>query len=142
MKWPNDLVLPSGVIPGEARSLQLNKLAGILVEARWSGDYLLWVAIGVGVSGVGGDIMFLEATRMPGKGSLQVTGQLGDVMKESAQIALSSVRALAPELGIDEEQFENRAFHLHVPAGAIPRTARAQGSRWPRRSRRSSPAGR
>ena len=59
------------------------------------------VAIGVGVSSVGGDIMFLEATRMPGKGSLQVTGQLGDVMKESAHAALSFVRSRAADLKID-----------------------------------------
>jgi ATP-dependent Lon protease len=78
------------------------------------------VAIGVGVTGFGGDIMFIEATRMPGKGSLTVTGQLGDVMKESAQAALSFVRSRAESLKIDPDFFREADLHIHVPAGAIP----------------------
>jgi ATP-dependent Lon protease len=85
------------------------------------------VAIGVGVSGVGGDIMFLEATRMPGKGSLQVTGQLGDVMKESAHAALSFVRSRATDLKIDPEFFQNSDIHIHVPAGAVPKDGPSAG---------------
>ena len=85
------------------------------------------VAIGVGVSGVGGDIMFLEATRMPGKGSLQVTGQLGDVMKESAHAALSFVRSRASDLKIDPEFFQNSDIHIHVPAGAVPKDGPSAG---------------
>jgi ATP-dependent Lon protease len=85
------------------------------------------VAIGVGVSGVGGDIMFLEATRMPGKGSLQVTGQLGDVMKESAHAALSFVRSRAADLKIDPEFFQNSDIHIHVPAGAVPKDGPSAG---------------
>jgi len=85
------------------------------------------VAIGVGVSGVGGDIMFLEATRMPGKGSLQVTGQLGDVMKESAHAALSFVRSRAADLKIDPDFFQNSDIHIHVPAGAVPKDGPSAG---------------
>jgi len=85
------------------------------------------VAIGVGVSGVGGDIMFLEATRMPGKGSLQVTGQLGEVMKESAHAALSFVRSRASDLKIDPEFFQNSDIHIHVPAGAVPKDGPSAG---------------
>ncbi|MGH2615483.1 MAG: endopeptidase La [Thermomicrobiales bacterium] len=86
------------------------------------------VAIGVGVSGVGGDIMFLEASRMPGKGSLTVTGQLGDVMKESATAAMSFVRSRAKDLGIDQDFFKESDIHLHVPAGAIPKDGPSAGT--------------
>jgi len=85
------------------------------------------VAIGVAVSGVGGDIMFVEATRMTGKGSMLVTGQLGDVMKESAQAALSFVRSRASELGIDPDFYQKSDLHLHVPAGAIPKDGPSAG---------------
>jgi ATP-dependent Lon protease len=86
------------------------------------------VAIGVGVSGVGGDIMFIEASRMPGKGSLTVTGQLGDVMKESATAAMSFVRSRASDLGIDQDFFKESDVHLHVPAGAIPKDGPSAGT--------------
>jgi ATP-dependent Lon protease len=86
------------------------------------------VAIGVGVSGVGGDIMFIEASRMPGKGSLTVTGQLGDVMKESATAAMSFVRSRATDLGIDADFFKESDVHLHVPAGAIPKDGPSAGT--------------
>src|SRR5271154_4013070 len=80
------------------------------------------VATGLAVTGTGGDVLFIEATAMKGgKGGLVLTGQLGDVMKESAQIALSYVRGHAEELGIDEHAFEDKEFHVHVPAGAIPK---------------------
>ena len=85
------------------------------------------VAIGVGVTGVGGDIMFLEATRMPGKGSMTVTGQLGDVMRESAQAALSFVRSRAKDLGLDPDFYQASDLHLHVPAGAIPKDGPSAG---------------
>ncbi|HEV2108436.1 MAG TPA: endopeptidase La [Thermomicrobiales bacterium] len=85
------------------------------------------VAIGVGVTSVGGDIMFIEATRMPGKGSMTVTGQLGDVMRESAQAALSLVRARARELGIEPDFYERSDIHIHVPAGAIPKDGPSAG---------------
>jgi ATP-dependent Lon protease len=85
------------------------------------------VATGLAATAVGGDVLFIEATSHKDGDKLVLTGQLGDVMKESAQIALSSVRALAPTLGIDEELFEKRAFHVHVPAGAIPKDGPSAG---------------
>ena len=85
------------------------------------------VATGLSVTGAGGDVLFIEATSMKGKESLVLTGQLGDVMKESARIALSYVRGHAAELGIDEDAFEGREFHVHVPAGAIPKDGPSAG---------------
>jgi ATP-dependent Lon protease len=85
------------------------------------------VATGLAVTGAGGDVLFVEATAMPGKPGLTLTGQLGDVMKESAQIALSYVRGHAAELGVDAGRFEDRSFHVHVPAGAIPKDGPSAG---------------
>jgi ATP-dependent Lon protease len=85
------------------------------------------VATGLAVTGAGGDVLFVEATRMQGKPGLTLTGQLGDVMKESAQIALSYVRGHAAELEIDASAFEDHAFHVHVPAGAIPKDGPSAG---------------
>jgi ATP-dependent Lon protease len=85
------------------------------------------VSTGLAVTGTGGDVLFIEATRMPGKDGLTLTGQLGDVMKESARIALSFVRSHADELGIDRSDFENNEFHVHVPAGAIPKDGPSAG---------------
>jgi ATP-dependent Lon protease len=85
------------------------------------------VATGLAVTGTGGDVLFVEATSMKGKDGLVLTGQLGDVMKESARIALSYVRSHADELGIDGETFDDRSFHLHVPAGAIPKDGPSAG---------------
>ena len=84
------------------------------------------VATGLAVTGAGGDVLFIEATRMEGEPGLTLTGQLGDVMKESAQIALSYVKAHAEELGIDPSTLEDR-IHLHVPAGAIPKDGPSAG---------------
>jgi ATP-dependent Lon protease len=85
------------------------------------------VATGLAVTGAGGDVLFIEATAMQGKPGLTLTGQLGDVMKESAQIALSYIRGHATELGIDPVQFDERSFHVHVPAGAIPKDGPSAG---------------
>src|ERR1700689_4684132 len=85
------------------------------------------VATGLAVTGAGGDGLFIEATAMQGEPGLTLTGQLGDVMKESAQIALSYVRGHADELGIDPHRFEDRSFHVHVPAGAIPKDGPSAG---------------
>jgi len=85
------------------------------------------VATGLAVTGVGGDVLFVEANTMKGKGGLTLTGQLGDVMKESARIALTYVRAHAAELGLDEDAFDEREFHVHVPAGAIPKDGPSAG---------------
>jgi ATP-dependent Lon protease len=85
------------------------------------------VATGLSVTGAGGDVLFIEATSMKGKDGLVLTGQLGDVMKESARIALSYVRGHADKLGIDEDAFDGREFHVHVPAGAIPKDGPSAG---------------
>jgi ATP-dependent Lon protease len=88
------------------------------------------VATGLAVTGAGGDVLFVEATTMRSHGSaagLVLTGQLGDVMKESAKIALSYVRGHAHELGIAEDAFEEHEFHIHVPAGAIPKDGPSAG---------------
>ncbi|HST39181.1 MAG TPA: endopeptidase La, partial [Conexibacter sp.] len=86
------------------------------------------VATGLAVTGTGGDVLFVEAVRMPGRDGLVLTGQLGDVMKESARIALSYVRGHASELGIDEHVFDDHGqFHVHVPAGAIPKDGPSAG---------------
>ena len=79
------------------------------------------VATGLAATATGGDVLFIEATSHQNGDKLVLTGQLGEVMKESAQIALSSVRSLATRLGIDEDAFDDRSFHVHVPAGAIPK---------------------
>ena len=85
------------------------------------------IATGLAVTAVGGDILFIEATRMKGKGELTLTGQLGDVMRESAQIAHSYVRSKASQLGIEPGLFEKLDVHLHVPAGAIPKDGPSAG---------------
>jgi ATP-dependent Lon protease len=85
------------------------------------------VSTGLAVTGTGGDVLFVEATRMDGGKGFTLTGQLGDVMKESARIALSYVRAHAEELGAGPDAFDEREFHIHVPAGAIPKDGPSAG---------------
>jgi len=85
------------------------------------------VATGLAVTGAGGDVLFVEAASMAGKGGLTLTGQLGDVMKESARIALTYVQSHASALGIDAGSFDGREFHVHVPAGAIPKDGPSAG---------------
>jgi len=85
------------------------------------------IATGLAVTPVGGDILYIEASRMPGKGRLRLTGQLGDVMKESVEIAFSYVRSKATSLGIDPEVFETSDVHVHVPAGALPKDGPSAG---------------
>jgi len=85
------------------------------------------VATGLAWTPVGGDILFIEATRIPGSGRLILTGQLGDVMKESAQAALSIVKNRAAALGVDASRFEKSDIHVHVPAGAIPKDGPSAG---------------
>jgi ATP-dependent Lon protease len=85
------------------------------------------IATGLAVTGTGGDVLFIEAASMPGEQGLTLTGQLGDVMKESAQIALSYVRSHAADLGIDSAAFQGQHFHVHVPAGAVPKDGPSAG---------------
>ncbi len=85
------------------------------------------VATGMAWTRVGGDLLFIEATKMPGKGKMRLTGQLGDVMKESAQIALSLVEANAERLGIERKAFEEWDIHVHFPAGAVPKDGPSAG---------------
>jgi len=85
------------------------------------------VATGLAWTPVGGDVLFVEATKMKGKGNLIITGQLGDVMEESVRIAFSWVQSNAEALGIDPEVFESHNFHIHVPAGAIPKDGPSAG---------------
>src|SRR5205807_3503741 len=85
------------------------------------------VATGLAWTPVGGDILFIEATRIPGTGKLILTGQLGEVMRESAQAALSIVKNRAASFGIDANRFEKSDIHVHVPAGAIPKDGPSAG---------------
>jgi len=85
------------------------------------------VATGLAWTPFGGDILFIESSRMPGKGRVEITGQLGDVMKESAKAALSYVRSHAEQLGVDVEALERLDLHIHVPAGAVPKDGPSAG---------------
>lgn len=85
------------------------------------------IATGLAVTSVGGDILFIEATRMKGRSKLRLTGQLGDVMRESAELAFSYVKSKARELGISPDEFESEEVHVHVPAGAIPKDGPSAG---------------
>ncbi len=107
-------------------------LAGILGAPKFESETAMrlsvpGVATGLAWTPVGGDILFIEATRIPGSGRLILTGQLGDVMKESAQAALSIVKNRAAALGIDPARFEKHDIHVHVPAGAIPKDGPSAG---------------
>jgi len=85
------------------------------------------VATGLAWTPVGGDILFIETSRMRGKGRVEITGQLGDVMKESAKAALSYVKSHAEELGVDVARMEEEDLHIHVPAGAVPKDGPSAG---------------
>jgi len=85
------------------------------------------IATGLAWTSVGGDILFIEASKMKGKGNLQLSGSLGDVMKESVAVARSYIRAQASELGIDDRVFENSDIHIHVPSGGIPKDGPSAG---------------
>jgi ATP-dependent Lon protease len=112
--------------------IQLDDLAEILGPPRFEGEVAMrtsipGVATGLAWTPVGGDILFIEATRFPGSGRLILTGQLGEVMRESAQAALSLVKARASSLGLDPATFEKSDIHVHVPAGAIPKDGPSAG---------------
>ncbi|WP_394754402.1 endopeptidase La [Crenothrix sp.] len=108
------------------------QIPGLLGAKKFDSDVAMrtslpGVATGLAWTPVGGDILFIEATRIPGKGNLILTGQLGNVMKESAQAALSLVKSRAQALGINPEVFEKNDIHVHVPAGAIPKDGPSAG---------------
>jgi ATP-dependent Lon protease len=116
----------------QAMKIGAGDLAAILGPLRFEADVAMrsavpGVATGLAWTPVGGDILFIEAARMPGSGKLILTGQLGDVMKESAQAALSLVKAHSPQLGIAPEVLEKSDIHVHVPAGATPKDGPSAG---------------
>ena len=113
-------------------AVDVNDLPAILGPRKFESELALrtslpGVATGLAWTPVGGDILFIETSRAPGSGKLILTGQLGDVMKESAQAALSLVKARAERLGIAAKVFEENDIHLHVPAGAIPKDGPSAG---------------
>jgi ATP-dependent Lon protease len=117
----------SGPIP-----IGINDLPVVLGPAQFDSEVAMrtsipGVATGLAWTPVGGDILFIEATRMPGGGRLILTGQLGEVMRESAQAALSIVKNRATDFGIDAARFEKTDIHVHVPAGAIPKDGPSAG---------------
>ena len=87
------------------------------------------VAVGLAWTPAGGDILFIEANKMKGKGGFTMTGQIGQVMQESMQAALTWVRSNARRLGLDEDFFKDHDIHIHVPAGAIPKDGPSAGVR-------------
>ncbi len=112
--------------------IEIGDLTEILGQPRFESDVAMrtsipGVATGLAWTPVGGDILFIEATLIPGHGKLILTGQLGDVMKESAQAALSIVKNRAVSLGIDPAKFEGHDIHVHVPAGATPKDGPSAG---------------
>jgi ATP-dependent Lon protease len=122
------------IAEGSARQVRIeaDDIAGILGPQRFEAEVaqrtsVPGVATGLAWTPVGGDILFVEASSVPGKGKLTLTGQLGDVMRESAQAAMSLVKAKQRELGLDPALFEEREMHVHVPAGATPKDGPSAG---------------
>jgi ATP-dependent Lon protease len=122
------------IAEGSAARVQVDAgdLGAILGPRRFEAEVAMraavpGVATGLAWTPVGGDILFIEAARMPGSGRLTLTGQLGDVMKESAQAALTLVKARSAELGIAPEVLEKSDIHVHVPAGATPKDGPSAG---------------
>jgi ATP-dependent Lon protease len=112
--------------------IELADLAAVLGPARFEAEVAMrtnvpGVATGLAWTPVGGDILFIEASRSPGSGRLTLTGQLGEVMKESAQAALSLIKARATQLGIAQEVLDKSDIHIHVPAGATPKDGPSAG---------------
>ena len=122
------------IAEGSAQRMQIgaDQVATILGPRRFEAEVAMasgipGVATGLAWTPVGGDILFVEAARMPGTGKLILTGQLGDVMKESAQAALSLVKARAAQFGVDPDLLEKADVHIHVPAGATPKDGPSAG---------------
>jgi ATP-dependent Lon protease len=122
------------IASGESGPIRLgaDDLAAILGPARFENEVAMrtsvpGVATGLAWTPVGGDILFIEATRVPGRGQLILTGQLGEVMRESAQAAMSLVKSRAAALGLARDAFETQDIHVHVPAGATPKDGPSAG---------------
>ncbi|MFL1875416.1 endopeptidase La, partial [Hansschlegelia beijingensis] len=122
------------VAEGSATQVRIgvDELTAILGQPRFENEVAMrtsvpGVATGLAWTPVGGDILFIEATRTPGRGGLILTGQLGEVMRESAQAAMSLVKSRAASLGVDPEMFEKNDVHVHVPAGATPKDGPSAG---------------
>ena len=122
------------IAEGNAGRIQFTSanLAAILGPRRFESEVAMrtsvpGVATGLAWTPVGGDVLFVEATRVPGRNKLILTGQLGEVMKESAQAALTLMKARATDLGVDPSLFEKSDVHIHVPAGAIPKDGPSAG---------------
>jgi ATP-dependent Lon protease len=122
------------IAEGEVQAQRVDEadLAEVLGPPKFENEVALragmpGVATGLAWTPVGGDILFIEASRTPGTGRLILTGQLGDVMKESAQAALTLVKSRAQALALDPAQFEKTDVHVHVPAGAIPKDGPSAG---------------
>jgi ATP-dependent Lon protease len=122
------------VAEGKATSVRIEAgdVQDILGAPRFENEVAMRVSVpgvatGLAWTPVGGDILFIEATRIPGSGKLILTGQLGDVMKESAQAALSLLKSQAESLGVDSTRFEKSDIHVHIPAGAIPKDGPSAG---------------
>lgn len=116
----------------DARTIKAEDLEEILGPPKYINEMaertdISGVATGLAWTAVGGDILFIEATKMPGKGSMVLTGKLGDVMKESAQAALSYVRSRSAEWGLEDDFFKNHDVHIHIPAGGIPKDGPSAG---------------
>ncbi|MBL8268296.1 MAG: endopeptidase La, partial [Steroidobacter sp.] len=114
------------------QTIDVGEIAPILGAPRFENEVAMRVSVpgvatGLAWTPVGGDILFIESTRVPGNGKLILTGQLGDVMKESAQAALSLMKSQAARLGIDATVFDKSDVHIHVPAGAIPKDGPSAG---------------
>jgi len=115
-----------------AEAIKIQQIAKYLGPVRFTGESKVrtstpGVVTGLAWTQFGGDILFVEATAMKGKDRLVLTGQLGDVMKESAQAALSFIRTNAAKLGLTDDIFENQDIHIHIPAGAIPKDGPSAG---------------
>jgi ATP-dependent Lon protease len=122
------------IAEGQSGPVQIGceNLAAILGPSQFESELAMrtsvpGVATGLAWTPVGGDILFIEATRIPGHGKLILTGQLGEVMRESAQAALSIVKNRAASFGIEPGSFERSDIHIHVPAGAIPKDGPSAG---------------
>jgi ATP-dependent Lon protease len=123
-QWVEEQRIPERVAP--------ENLSGLLGPVRFQPEVagrlqIPGVAVGLAVTEAGGEILFIEASRMPGKGRLKITGSLGDVMRESVQAALSAVRSRAGTLGLDEQAFLTSDLHVHVPAASTPKDGPSAG---------------